>query len=357
MTNRKTAGLFLVVTALLALSSTDVVAQDDTSDAGSKRRLLDGIVAVVGDQVVTRTELDEALTFQTLLLKAQLSAGRQQAEVDREFERLKAETRDNLVDNKLILMAAQESGLTVDEEVARRVQKLRDGFGDDEKLNQYLAGQGYSSIADYENQMKEEGLRQRVVFAQVRPKAEVVESEVEAEFVRVHGGKNIGGQECKGAVINYVELEQIWFPVAQNETYDVLVKAYTAGYACYLRVKKGGVPTESIAAECKHEGLVPRTGSLGEVDETRSFDRSFQEEFDKLKGRDKGSYSEPFIIPDGVRILQLTGRRSECVTDNTEIARLKDRLKARLSEDKFKKILKWWLKELRGKFRVDLKEL
>lgn len=352
---RQAGALLLLTTVLLATSPAG--AQEMSAGDAQYGRLLDHVIAVVGTEVVTRTEMDEALAYEVLLLKARQEAGADPDVVEKEFEKLRTDIRGNLVDNKLILMAAEEAGMQVDDEVAKRLQKLRNGFGDEVKLRQYLGSQGFDSVEDYKIQMKEELLRQRMVFSQVRPKAEVSESEVEAHFVKTHAGETAKEKGCQGALFSYLTLEQVWFPVQQQDTYGALVGAYTIAYRCYLRLAAGDIQIEDVSTECGDESIKPVFGSLGDVDETRSFDRAFQEEFDRLKTLPIGTVSPPIVIQDGMRILRLTAQRYECTDDPSEMARLKDRLKARLAEEKFKKILEWWLKELRGKFRVELRQM
>ncbi|MBM4355193.1 MAG: hypothetical protein FJ109_15655 [Deltaproteobacteria bacterium] len=319
--------------------------------------LLDGIVAVVGDEPVTRSELSEMLVFQGRLLKARKDAGLPAGEAEKQFRKLQVETLRHLVDNRLILLAAKADGMSVTEEVRRRVEKLKTSFsGDVPKLEKYLAAQGFSSLADYERQMGEEMLRQRMVFAQVRPRAEIADREAQAAFDERFRGKRAEALGCEGAAVSRYALEQVWFPLPEDAAPELILAAYGQAYACYLGMSAGKFGGAEAPEQCKGT-VVPLFGDLGEVDETKTFERSFQDAFDELRKAAGSNCSEPFLHKDGVRILRITGTREECIDDPEEVTQLRDTLRGRLEEEKFEKVLDWWLEELRGKFRVEMKAL
>jgi len=320
--------------------------------------LLDGIVAIVGDHVITRSELSEALAYPASILKAKAEAGMPADLAEAEFKGLQRETLNNLVNNRLILLAAAADGVSSLAEVRRRMEKLKAGFGQDKaRLEQFLRSQGFESIEDYEDQMTEELTRQRMIYGQVRPRAEITARELEAAFEERYGGERASKKECKGAVITYFTLEQIWYPMAETSSYQEVVRVYAAAYKCYLALKAGEAEASQAATQCAGEDFTPSFGQLGEVDETKSFEQKFQAAFESLMTPPQRSYSEPFIIKDGIRILKVASRREGCIDDATEITRLKDRIRGLVEEEKFDKVLKWWLQELRGKFRVEIRDL
>jgi hypothetical protein len=344
--------MVVAVLAVLACVEGAVLAQEEVPG-----QLLDGIVAVVGEEPVTRSELSEMLVFQGRLLKARKDAGLPSDEADKEFARLQQETLKHLVDNRLILLAAKADGMSVGDEVRRRIEKLKASFaGDVAKLEKYLAAQGFGSLADYERQMGEEMLRQRMVFAQVRPRAEISDREAQAAFEERFQGKRAEAMECKGAVVSQYALEQVWFPLPEDAGPEQVLAAYGQAYACYLRIVKGELGGAEAPEKCAGE-VVAQFGDLGEVDETKTFERSFQDAFDGLRNESGKQCSPPFLHKDGVRILRITGTSEECIDDAEEVTQLKDTLRGRLEEEKFEKVMDWWLEELRGKFRVELKAL
>jgi hypothetical protein len=318
--------------------------------------LLDGVLAVVGNQVVTRSELGREMRAQVLLLEAQRRGGVPVAEVEAEFRKLQATVADNLVDNKLLLLAAIEGKVDVDEKVQKHMKKLREGFASSpEKLVEFLALRGHSSVEEYERNLKEEALRETVVFRQVGPKADLREDELEAEFDRRHRGKRASSLGCSGAVVSYFTLEQLLIPLPEDTTMEELVEAYAVAFACHRKLLSGEATMETAIELCGNEMFKPVFGSIGELNETQSFDKQFQVVFDELTGRPDASLSQPFLVGDGLRVLRKVSSREGCVEDPAEIARLKEQLSAKASDEKFARILKAWLARLRAKYRVDLR--
>ncbi len=320
--------------------------------------LLDGIIAVVGDHVVTRSELAQALAFPAALLRAKTAAGLPADKVEIEFSKLQIETRDNLVDNQLILMSARAEGMSVAEEVRRRMDKLRGGFQNDQaRLETFLSGQGFGSAEEYERQMEEELLRQRLIFGRVRPRAEISDEDLEKAFAERYSGKEVDGAPCEGAAIRHHELEQLHFAVATTISVGEVMASFEGAYRCVLALRSGATTLVDAPTICRASDVAPEAGTLGEVDETMSFDPAFQQAFDALVQEPAGSFSDPFIIKDGIRILQVVSTRTGCIDGESQIRDLKDRVRARLEDEKFGKVLKWFLQELRGQFRVELKKL
>jgi hypothetical protein len=278
--------------------------------------------------------------------------------VEKEFSKLQLETRDNLVDNQLILMSAKAEGMSVSEEVRRRMDKLREGFqGDPARLEAFLKGQGFGSADEYETQMEEELLRQRLIFGRVRPRAEIDDDDLAKAFAERYTGKEVEGTSCAGAVVRHHELEQLHFAVATTVSVGEVMAAFEGAYRCVLALRSGKTTLAEAPTICRAGGVAPAAGSLGEVDETMSFDPAFQQAFDALVKEPAGSYSDPFIIKDGIRILRVVSSRTGCIDDESQVKDLKDRVRARLEDEKFAKVLKWFLQELRGQFRVELKSL
>jgi len=350
---RRTGILAVSLAALAAVSQ--AAAQSEKSDRGL---LMDSVIAVVGGEVVTRSELGDAMTYRATLLKAREKAGLSREEVEKEFAVMQVEIRDNLVENKLIVLAGREDGQSAQDEVKRRMEKLKNGLGSDpEKLKAYAAQQGFASYEEFEHQMEEEYLRQRVVFTQVRPKAEVSEKELDEAYRNRYAGKPAQEAGCDGAWVRVFSLEQVRFPLASGTTVGGLVETYAAAYRCYGELAKGTFGMADAAGSCLAPAGVPFHGSLGDIDETKSFEKPFQQAFDGLtQGRDD-KFSEPFVLNDGVWILHVSAEHRECFTDEAELSRLKDRLRGKLEEEKFERALKWWLRQLRGHYRVELMPL
>ncbi|MBM4356298.1 MAG: hypothetical protein FJ109_21325, partial [Deltaproteobacteria bacterium] len=193
---------------------------------------IDGVVAIVGEKVVTRSDLVAAMEFQVALLRARQAGGMDADEVQQEFRELQAETRDNLVNNTLILLEAEEEGLSVDDQVDRQAGKLREAMTENPaEVLAFLRARGYGSLDEYVAAMREEVLRQRIVMLRVRARSEVTDEELDAAFARRHG--HTAGSRCKGARLISSSVSQIWFPLLAEASMERVLEIYAQAYRCY----------------------------------------------------------------------------------------------------------------------------
>jgi parvulin-like peptidyl-prolyl isomerase len=318
---------------------------------------IDGVVAIVGDKVVTRSDLAAAMEFQVALLNARQAGGMDANEVQQEFRELQTEIRDNLVNNTLILLEAEEEGLSVDDQVNRQAGKLRQAMAENPaEMSAFLRARGYGSLDEYLTAMREEVLRQRIVMLRVRARSEITDEELEAAFSKRYGPT--AGSRCKGARLISNSVSQIWFPLLAEASMERVLEIYAQAYRCYKALEGGGFAAEDVAQKCSTSELRPDFGSVGELDETHAFEAAFQEAFDQLlESSIARPVSQPVMGQDGVRILMVTDRQEVCVTDADDVARMRTALKVRLEDRKFQKAMKFWLEELRGKYQVQIRPL
>lgn len=147
--------------------------------ASAEVRWVDDIVALAGDEIITRSEL----SAESSLIKSQLrNAGRDDLPADQ----LQQEVLEKLIVSKLQLQRAKEKGIRIDDQTLDEAVKsiARDnGMGLDE-FRQQLGREGLSYKKFREDVRKElaiSSLRQREVLSQVR----VNESEIE-DALRQH---------------------------------------------------------------------------------------------------------------------------------------------------------------------------
>ncbi len=93
--------------------------------------LIDRVVAAVNYEVITWSELEQAVRF-----NAALSGG------GRDMARLRSETLDGLINKRLLLQEARRLRFVEvsDQDVSAEVAKLRKRFGSDKEFSDFLAG-------------------------------------------------------------------------------------------------------------------------------------------------------------------------------------------------------------------------
>jgi len=178
MDGRRRMPRILLPLVLLGLTAFPAVAQTPTTTLPlSDSTLIDRVMAVVGDSVILRSEVEQ-----------ELSLARQEGVTITEREVL-----ENLVDLQMILQAAAKDGTTIppDAEVTRRIdaqiETVRARFADENQFQQALA-QGGLTVTSYREQLRarfrsdltREVFRQR--YAQTAPAVVVSEAEMRAFF-------------------------------------------------------------------------------------------------------------------------------------------------------------------------------
>ncbi|MBW3534977.1 MAG: peptidylprolyl isomerase [Gemmatimonadetes bacterium] len=165
-----------------AAAATPAHAQDLRVPGGATDDLVERVVAIVGDSVVTLTQLQEYM----LLLRAQ---GQTPPDDPPGRQAFQAEALDALVNQQLILQAAaRDSTLVPDEdEIESRVtaglEQTIEGMGGEQTFQQALAAQGLTRAA-YRDQLKQRLRREQIqrLFMASRLRQSTPVSVTEAEL-------------------------------------------------------------------------------------------------------------------------------------------------------------------------------
>ena len=141
---------------------------------GASAEVMDSVVAVVNDDVITQRELERAL----------VAADRPELDVadltpDHPVWRRAVE---QLVEERLIIQAAKRAGLAPDEAaVEGRLQQMQANFRSVEEFHAALADEGLTT-EELKVRYTEQWLMQRIVEREVRAKLRVTPTEVAREY-------------------------------------------------------------------------------------------------------------------------------------------------------------------------------
>ena len=157
-------------------------------------QLVDGIAAIVNDEIITITDVREAMGLEAQQLSQQLSGLVREEQIKSLFKR----TLNSLVDAQLQLTRARHLNLRVsDEDVKRQIETLKEQNQlADEQFVQLLKSRGLT-LETYKKQVHEGLLVAKVVNAEVRSHLTVLDSElreaykVKQEQYRVAGGQTV----------------------------------------------------------------------------------------------------------------------------------------------------------------------
>jgi len=226
------------------------------------QELLDGVVAVVGDHIILRSEV---------LQQAQLMAMQQNRNPDAALvHSFSNQVLNELINQKVLLIKAKEDTITVDDQqveqaLEQRIQGAIERYGTVEKVEEYF-GQPINKIkSNYRSDMKNS-----MIFQQVKNKkisgVNVTRIEVESFFAAMKD--SIPPRDAK------VRLRHILISIKPGGA------AYEKGMEKMRSVQKRiseGTPFESLTSEFSEDpGTSNRGGDLGWI-ERGLFDETFEE--------------------------------------------------------------------------------
>jgi len=163
----KIIGVFLVFIAASGLLGQDIV---------------EAIVAVVNDDIITLSQYKQEYVSRVRVLKAQL----QGEELIQQQDILKENLLESLITDLLLLQEARKLGLDVREQVRMTLENIKreNNLTSDEQLQRALTQQGMV-YEDFVKQIEQNMLKQNIIFSEVGRKIAIDDSEI-VSFYKVH---------------------------------------------------------------------------------------------------------------------------------------------------------------------------
>jgi peptidyl-prolyl cis-trans isomerase SurA len=217
----KVIGIFLVCVAVTALFGQDIV---------------EAIVAVVNDDIITLSEYKQEYTSRMRMLRAQL----QGEELIKQEEFMKENLLESLITDLLLLQEARKLGLNVTEQVKMTIENIKreNNLTSDEQLKRALAQQGIT-YEDFIKQMEQNMMKQNIIFNKVGSKIVVDDSEI-VSYYKVHQEDFIEpieytlkmiyiGGEGKNSEEIELKKEQVDQKLAANEDFGQVAAEFSEG--------------------------------------------------------------------------------------------------------------------------------
>ena len=299
-----------------------------------RAEIVDRIVAVVNDDVITQYELDS--TVEGILKRYEKNIRPE------ERDRVTAEARKaliaRLVDDLLLRQEAKRLGITVrEEEVANTIRdnlKKRNMSMDD--LQQALAREG-SSLEKYREATRNDLIRMRIMQREIRQRVSVTPEEIGA-YYQEHR------DEYEGKL--RVRLQMIALPAPEGG--DPLVReAQRARADAILQRIRAGEAFEKLADETR-QGQPQTGGDIGYV-EKGSMHPSIDEAAFGLK---PGEVSPVIETPQGFAIIRALDRRGG---GSLSVKATREDVEDRLYRMKMEKKFEEWLAERRQKAHIEIR--
>lgn len=275
----------LAALLLLALSSAGGVL------AQSEPMLVDRIVAIVDEEAILQSDVDREVELYRLEREY---AGQPITESDSEVRR---EVLERLMESKLIIAAAKQADMTVDDEAIResveaKIQQFVDHFGSMETLEAELGRSGMT-LDDYRtrmaSQLRDQQYMRLVVGRFIRPDLEVMDNEVR-EYFEAHRDEIPTDPDS-------VTIANILVPVQPGAEVRQMVQETVT------RVREGleqGRTFADLARSYSKGPNAQRGGAVGVVAPGDLFDPTLDQVLFNLP---VGQVSDPVVSTRGVHIL------------------------------------------------------
>lgn len=268
-------------------------AQTAGQTASGEPQLIDRVVAIVDEEAILQSDLDREVELYRLEREY---AGEPLAQVTPEIRR---EMLDRLIESKLIIAAAKQAEMTVDDEaikasVEEKIQQFVEHFGSMDNLVRELGRSGMT-LGDYRarmtTQLRDQQYLRLVVGRYIRPDIDVLENEVRQYYL-----DHLAEMPAEP---DSVTLANILIPVqpsmeVRQEVQRVVAEAQKALQA--------GDDFADVARRFSKGPNAARGGTVGVVKRGDLFDQNLDRVAFALK---VGQVSEPVISSRGVHLLRV----------------------------------------------------
>lgn len=320
----------IVRKARLTALSFSLIASLALTSAALAAELVDRVVAVVNDDIITFSELEEeaAPTFEKIRAEAP------PAQVDDAIQKARKEILRNMIDHKLLLQRAAKRKIEVsDADIDAAMQRIMEQNSlTEEQFRDQLATMGVSE-EKYRASLRDQILRSRLLSYEIRSKVVITNEQVEAYYRDKYMQNNSpegyhilqfgSGWEDTGRSASKEEAqkraEQLREMVLAGENFNEIAKNYSD--------LPSGV-----------DG-----GDIGTFKKNELADYMWQ----SIKDLHPGEVSPVVETPSGFQFFKLLSRSSDGVIAQAPLENVKDEIRATLYDQELKKKFEYWVKELR----------
>ncbi len=323
--------LFVLILALVP-----AIASADVSPNSGKKVHLERVVAIVNDSIILQSELDARL--QPVLQEAQQIPD--ENERKRRIAKLTGQVLDEMVNEELIVQAAEQSKIEVDSsEVQAALDEIKQQNNlDDAGLQQALVQQGYS-MQNYKADLRRQLLRFRAVNTIVSPKVNITEEDIRARYDQM---------QRRSEQVSAVRISDILIKLPDHPTEQQITDAKAKASSALDRVK-GGEDFAAVAKDVSDDDSTKASGG-----ELGWFERgSVNPDWEGIVfAMDKDEVRGPVNGPQGLYVLKVTDVKK---SDLKPYAEMKEQLSRELRRRELDKQTQTWVDELRKKAYIDIK--
>lgn len=193
----------------------------------SQAKMVDRIVAVVNDDVISLYDLDQEMKpFISRIKSMQYSADKER----QMLYQLRTQTLNRLIDQKLADQEAKRMKISVsEEELHNAIERIKQaGQGTDEDLRNALAAQGMT-MTDYRKRVQDQILKSRLVNREIKSKIAITTEDIKA-YYDSHPGE-FGGEQVYHLYMIFKQFppdaDEVQLQTVEQELKDALQQVMT----------------------------------------------------------------------------------------------------------------------------------
>lgn len=302
--------------------------------AAAHARVVEKIVALVGDDVILQSELED----RAAPLLAEVSAIPNAGERDARSAAVKREVLDRLIDDQLLAQQATELKLTVsNDEIDRAIGQIKRDYGlSDTQLADELSKQGLT-MAAYRMNTKKEILKYRVLNIAVGSKINVGDSEVQSYYDRHMKSSNI-----------QLRASHIFVAIPENADNATVLEREKLAKSLLGRAQEGEDFAKLAREYSQDAGTRAEGGDLGFIGRD-ILPKPIEELLFSMK---VGDVRGPVRADRGFHVMKLVDKRNK---DAKPFAEVQDDIRMRLRQREMERQTKIYLSDLRKKVLVDIR--
>lgn len=337
MVVRKLHRYLLIAAVLVAAGPAAAEDGKPRSPNAGRKVIVERVVAVINDAIILRSELDARMV--PVIGEAQQIADPK--ERARRIEKLRGQVLDEMVNEELIVQAAEAAKIEVDSsEVQAALDEIKSSNNlDDAALAQVLTAQGYT-LANYKQDLRRQLMRLRAINQLVAPKVNVTDEDLRARYDQM---------QRRSEAVSAVKLSHVLFKLPEHPTEQQLAEAKEKASRVIQRVQAGEA-FAAVAGEVSDDVGTKATG--GELGWFQRGSLANPEWEPIVFAMEKGDTRGPVIGPQGLHVFHVTEIKK---SDLKPYAEMKEQLSRELRRKEMDKQTQTWLEDLRKKAYIDIK--
>ncbi|GBE32309.1 chaperone SurA precursor [bacterium BMS3Bbin05] len=292
--------------------------------------LLDRIVAIVGKDVITWSELYKAMSFEYEVKIRGLDAKQKEAFL----KPLEKGFLEKLIDMRLQIAEAKKMKISVsDSEVKTAIESIRNRYGMDlDQFKKVLKKEGFG-YNDYYQRIKDQILIRKFIQEEIDSRIVVSYSEID-EYYKTHKKEFPLDTSYRFAQIKLKKPES---PREEQAIADEVKKIMDS--------LKKGTAFDDVIKEIKDNKYVLFAGDMDYISQ-----RDIRNDFLKVvRNLKEGDVTSPIYAPDGIYILKIVKKQLP-----VKLEVIKDNIRNLLINNESEKRYKKWAKGLRQKSLIEI---